>query len=59
MHAINIFRTVGMWVHSLLNVALDRVNGELQAAVALPPGKEPVALSEKEAKGAAGLIWKL
>jgi hypothetical protein len=38
---------MGMRVHSLLNVTLDMVNGELQVPVALPPGKEPVVLTEK------------
>jgi hypothetical protein len=59
VHAIKIYRTEGMWVRSLLNVTLDRVNGELQAPVALSPGKEPVVLIEKEAKGAAVMVWTL
>jgi hypothetical protein len=46
-------------VHSLLNVALHRLNGQLHAPAALPPGKEPVVLIEKEPKWAAGLVWTL
>jgi hypothetical protein len=59
VHVIKTCRGVGAWVQSLLNVELDRVNGQIYAPAALPPGKEPVVLIEKESKWAAGLVWKL
>lgn len=59
VHATKACEEVKVWLHSVLTLALDGVNDQLHACVALPLGMEPPVSNEQVDVWSPLLVWTL